>query len=161
VIAAHPTAAAGMTKFLAKELGFMPYAIMSSGGEPTEKMINEILEALQPEFQPTVMVDPGYYDVKKLIMESLDFIKSLGFGEATPIYMGSSLDKLLLDQTTLRNPRKMLVPFVRVSYPTFDAPTLVDTPYMGYNGALYLMQDFLTEGMKLSFPLNAWHNPWA
>jgi hypothetical protein len=144
-----------MTKFLTRELGFTPYAIMSSGGELTEQMIDEVVKGLKLEFPPTMMIDPGYYDVKKLITESLDFIKSLGFGEATPIYMGSSLDKLMLDQTTLRNPRKMLVPFVRVSYPTIDAPTLVDTPYMGYNGALYLMQDFLTEGMKLFFPLNA------
>jgi nitrogenase molybdenum-iron protein beta chain len=161
LIIAHPTAAAGITKFFTKELSFMPYAIVSSGGELAEEMINKVVEELEPEFPPTIMVDPGYYDVKNLILGSLDFLEGLGLGSATPIYMGSSHDKLLIDQEFLRNPRKMLIPFVRVSYPTYDAPTLVDTPYMGYNGALYLIQDFLTEGLKLSYPLNAWRNPWA
>lgn len=160
-IAGHPTCVAGISRCLAKEFSCQPLVLMTSGGELAEDLLKSLMEDLgELPLKPTLLVDPGTWEVEKALISSMSVNRQLGLGDSYPLYMGSSTEKLMLEQHFLHNPGKMMLPFLRVSFPIYGSVEITKTPFMGYRGALHLVEEVCNEAHKLLFPRSAWKAEW-
>jgi nitrogenase molybdenum-iron protein beta chain len=128
-VVADSGTAAGITKFLANELGYLPEIVVVTDNPPEEarpEIIKQLTDNIESSFKPDVVFEADSFKIRENLKNG-----------SYLILLASSLEKGFAEDAG--------VPiYLSISFPIYDR-LILERSYAGYHGGLTLIEDIVSK----------------